>query len=84
MPKRFMKKWWVSRVLKKIKKYFEKRKMQKQIQHELLETMANMCLYLDYEARRTHNPYGKYMRSHFEGLKHYSEKTREDLVGEDK
>ena len=71
-------------MFKRIKKYFEKRKTQKQTQHELLETMASICLYLDYAARHTHNPYGKYMHSHFEGLKHYSEKIREDLVGEDK
>lgn len=66
-------------MFKRIKKYFEKRKMQKQIQHELLETMASICLYLGYASRHTHNPYGEHMRSHLEAMKHYSEKIREDL-----
>lgn len=63
-------------MIEKIKKYFKQRKIKKQIQHELLETMASICLYLDYEARKTHNPYGKYMKSHFEGMKHFAEIIR--------
>ena len=70
-------------MIKKIKKYLKMRKTQKQIQYEILETLASICLYLDYEAHRTHNPYGKHMRSHFEGTKHYSKILREELVGAD-
>lgn len=66
-------------MIKIIKKIFQKRKMKKQILHELLETIASICLYLEYDARRSHNPYGQHMRSHFEGMKHYSEIIRKDL-----
>lgn len=36
---------------------------------EILSVLADMCCFLDYEARRTHNPYGKNMKSHSSMLK---------------
>ena len=69
-------------MIKKIKCYLRKRKIQKEIQCEVLETLASICLYLDYESHFSHNPKGRYMRSHFEGLKHYSTILRKEILGE--
>jgi hypothetical protein len=44
---------------------------------EICETLASICLYLEYDARRTRNPMGEHMRSHFNELKEYSQELRE-------
>jgi hypothetical protein len=44
---------------------------------EICETLASICLYLEYDARRMHNPMGEHMRGHFNELKEYSQELRE-------
>jgi hypothetical protein len=44
---------------------------------EICETLASICLYLEYDARRMHNPMGEHMRGHFNELKLYSQELRE-------
>lgn len=53
-------------MFKKIKKYFE---FQRRYQHEVLETLATICLFLEYDGRRGRIPYPEYMRGHFQELK---------------
>lgn len=43
---------------------------------ELIETLCSICLYLESDSGRNHNPCGMYMRSHFEELKSFSEELR--------
>lgn len=45
---------------------------------EICETLATICLYLEYDARRSHNPEGEHMRSHFNELKEYSQELRNE------
>lgn len=42
---------------------------------EVIETLCSICLYLECE-RNYRNPYQRFMRSHFEQLKKYSEIIR--------
>ena len=43
---------------------------------EICETLATICLYLEIDARRSRNPMGEHMRSHFSELKEYSQELR--------
>jgi hypothetical protein len=43
---------------------------------EICETLASICLYLEHDARRTHNPMGEHMRGHFKKLAEYSQELR--------
>lgn len=45
---------------------------------EICETLASICQYLEYDARRMNNPMGQHMRSHFNELKDYSLELREE------
>lgn len=45
---------------------------------EICETLASICLYLEHGARRTHNPMGNHMRSHYNELKEYSQELRSE------
>lgn len=45
---------------------------------EICETLASICLYLEYDARRIKNPMGEHMRSHFNELKEYSQELRNE------
>lgn len=63
-------------MIKKIKKYFYMRKVKKEMQVEILETLATICLYLEREGRYPHNPMAQHMRSHFAALKIYSDMLR--------
>lgn len=45
---------------------------------EICETLASICLYLEHDARRSHNPIGEHMRSHFNELKTYSQELRNE------
>lgn len=48
---------------------------------EILETLCSICLYLETDARRTHNLQAhEHMRSHFNMLKEFSAVLRRDLV----
>ena len=50
--------------------------LQRLICFEILETLATICLYLDYDGRHSRNPYSEHMRGHFEALKSFSEEIR--------
>lgn len=44
---------------------------------EIVETLCSICLYLELDARHTHNSYGDlYMRDHFVELKKFSDEMR--------
>ena len=59
--------------MKKLKK---KIKFYKGLLIEIIETLRSICIYLEYDSRRSHNPCGQYMSSHFEVLGNYSEVLR--------
>ena len=73
--------------VKKIKEYFSKRKkrkhLQKLINHEVLEVLASICLYLKTEGMRTHNSQSIYMYDHFLTLKEFSKILREEIIAEE-
>ena len=48
---------------------------------EIVETLCTICLYLDFEGRRTHNQYGIYMGAHFNALKEFSAEIRDYQKG---
>lgn len=74
-------------MFKRIKAHFSKKKkrkhLQKMINHEILEVLASICLYLDSDARKWHNPNARYMYSHFQTLKEFSGILREELIAEE-
>ena len=45
---------------------------------EICETLASICLYLEYDARRMQNPMGELMRGHFNELEEYSQELRNE------
>lgn len=45
---------------------------------EICETLASICLYLEFDARRMRNPTGEHMRGHFNELKEYSQELRNE------
>jgi hypothetical protein len=47
---------------------------------EICETLASICLYLEHDSRRSHNPVGEHMRSHFNQLNEYSRELREEQI----
>ena len=63
-------------MFKRIKRYF---RLQREIQHEILETLCTICLYLEREGHFDRNPYSRNMGSHFRRLKDLSTKLREGL-----
>lgn len=60
-------------MFKRIKKYLN---LQRLICFEVLETLATICLYLDYDGHHLRNPYSKHMKDHFVELKAFSEQIR--------
>jgi hypothetical protein len=56
-------------MMKKIRFY-------KKLLIEIIETLCTICLYLEYEGRKTHNKYSRIMIGHFEELKTFSESMR--------
>ena len=71
-------------MLKRIKAYFAKKKqrkkLQKYINHEILEVLASICLYLDTDGRRTHNIGARPMHNHFCTLKEFSDELRKEII----
>ena len=61
-------------MIKRIKNYFS---FKKRMKIEILETLASICLYLDYDGHYGHNRYAEYIRSHFTELKALSQELRE-------
>lgn len=47
---------------------------------EICETLASICLYLECDARKTHNPEGEHLASHFGELKEYSSELRYEQI----
>lgn len=45
---------------------------------EICETLATICLYLEYDARKNRNPMREHMESHFSKLKEYSQELRNE------
>lgn len=69
--------------MKKKLSWFKNRKMQKQLQLEMVETMCTLCLYLNEQSRRSmpHGmAYDMYFMSHFRKLKQISTTLRESEV----
>lgn len=64
-------------MLKKIKQYL---KLQANIQIEIIETLASICSYLDFDGHHCRNPYSKYMQSHYKNLLELSKELRESEV----
>lgn len=50
------------------------------IQHEILETLCTILLYLERDGHFDRNPYSKYMGTHFTQLKELSTKLREEML----
>jgi hypothetical protein len=48
----------------------------KNILNEIIETLATICIYLEYDSRRSNNPMGEHMRGHFKNLADYSQELR--------
>lgn len=69
-------------MIKRIKRYFFLRRIQKEMQVEVLETLATICLYLEADGRYSHNSRAWHMKAHFEGLKHYSDILRKEIESE--
>ena len=63
----------MKRMIKKIKNYF---RLKRAIQHEILETLCTICLYLDYEGHYSRNRYAQHMQEHFHRLKELAEDLR--------
>lgn len=60
-------------MLKKIKKYFE---LKKRYRHEVLETLATICLFLEADGRRGRLPHTEHLRGHFYELKSLAKELR--------
>lgn len=54
--------------------------LQANIQIEIIETLASICSYLDYDGHFGRNPRSKYMQSHFKNLIELSKELRESEV----
>lgn len=71
-------------MLKRIKAHFAKKKqrkkLQKYINHEILEVLASICLYLHTEGRRTCNPQGRTFYLQYHTLKEFSEELRKEII----
>lgn len=65
-------------MFKRLRNYI---KLQRLIQHEILETLCTICLYLEREGHFDRNPYARYMGTHFRELKKLSTKIREEGLG---
>lgn len=55
---------------------FKKIRFYKRLLIEVIETLCTICLYLEKDSVRSHNPYGQFMRSHVTNLKDFSREIR--------
>lgn len=71
-------------MIKKIKKFFLLRKskklQKKRLQLEVLETLATICIFLDYDGHHSRNPYSEHLRSHHNGIKMHTDILKEECV----
>lgn len=63
--------------MKKLKKLIG---LQLRVQVEIIETLASICKYLDYDGHFGRNPHSQYMQSHFKALIELSKELRESEV----
>lgn len=63
-------------MFRRIRRYL---KLQRMIQHEVLETLCTICLYLERDGHFCKNYYAQYMGGHFKRLKEFSEILREEI-----
>ena len=63
-------------MFKKIKNYFT---FKKRMKIEILETLATICLYLEFDSRTNRNVNGVFMRGHFNELKALSYELRRSV-----
>ena len=61
-------------IFKNIKRYFS---LQFLIQREILETLASICRYIDWDGHFTHNPYTQHMQGHYINLLELSRKLND-------
>lgn len=62
----------------------QRKKLQKYINHEVLEVLATICRYLEHEGRRNHNPMSQVLGMHFDTLKDLSSLLRKEIVTEER
>ena len=62
----------------------QRKKLQKYINHEVIEVLATICRYLEHEGQRNHNPMARTMRMHFDTLKDLSDLLRKEIVTEER
>lgn len=71
-------------MIKKIKKFFRERKEKKirltKMQIEVLETLATICLYLEYDGHYSRNHYSEHLHTHYSCLKKYSGGLQSDIL----
>lgn len=66
-------------MIRRIKNYLS---FKRRMQTEILETLASICLYLDYDGHYGRNRYAEYMMLHFKELKSLSEELRRTEIKE--
>lgn len=66
-------------MFKKIKNYFT---FKKRMNIEILETLATICLYLEFDSRTNRNANGVFMRGHFNELKALSSELKRSVQNE--
>lgn len=64
-------------MFKKLKNYFI---FKKRMKIELLETLATICLYLEFDSRTNRNANGVFMRGHFNELKALSFELKKERL----
>ena len=66
-------------MFKKIKNYFT---FKKRMNIEILETLATICLYLEFDSRTKRNANRVFMRGHFNELKALSSELKRSVYKE--
>ena len=75
-------------MFKKIKNYFAEKKkkkhLQKLIEFEVLETIRNICFYLNRDSRRTDPQSSQLLYSNYISLEKYTKILREEIITEER
>ena len=61
-------------ILKNAKRYFS---LRLSIQREILETLASICRYADWDGHYSHNPYTQHLQGHYVNLLELSKKLND-------
>ncbi len=67
-------------MIKRIKNYFHKKKLERQAMAEIIETLVTICMYLEVEGRYHHNYMAGRMGTHTRALKELSYILRKSEV----